>query len=282
VKFRRLCTLAFVLIAVAACSAPAQAPLRLPRERRLVSLVPSLSEDLCAIGAGHQLVGVSSYSNDVPCAKHLPVVGDFASVDAEKILRLHPDSVLAIASQAHMTQEVRALHLRVEFIDDLTYDDLFSSIRRLGVLTGRSDAAAALDARLRLQTAALQRQTQSFKRHPSVFVVLGVQPVFTVGSNSYIATLISLAGGRNAVGPLSGGYSAYGDEALLRLQPDVIVADPSVDLQAFLDREPWRSLKAVRAKRVWTLPDAAMLERPGPRFTEGVRWLVNHLKPIAS
>ncbi len=267
---------------LAACSAPAQAPLRPPRERRLVSLVPSLSEDICAIGAGKQLVGVSSFNNDVPCAKNLPVVGDFASVDAEKILRLHPDYVLAIASQARMTQDLSALHVRVEFIDDLTYDDLFSSIQRVGELTGRSNAAEALVAHLHIETAALRVQTRSFKHHPRVFVVLGVQPVFTVGSNSYIATLILLAGGRNAVGPLSSGYSAYGDETLLRLQPDVIVADPSVHLDEVLSREPWRSLRAVRAKRVWTLPDAAILERPGPRYNEGVRWLVNRLKPIAS
>lgn len=247
-----------------------------------MSLVPSLTEDVCAIGAAKQLVGVSSFSNDVRCAKGLPVVGDFASVDAEKVERLHPDYVLAIASQARMTQALSALRMRVEFLDDLTYDDLFASIRRVGVLTGRSNAAEALVARLRLQTAALRRQTRSFKRHPSIFVVLGVAPTFTVGSNSYIATLISLAGGRNAVGALPDGYSAYGDEALLRLQPDIIVVDPSVHLDAVLAREPWRSLNAVRAKRVWTLPDAAILERPGPRYNEGVRWLVNHLKPIAS
>lgn len=247
-----------------------------------MSLVPSLAEDVCAIGAAKQLVGVSSFSNDVPCAKKLPVVGDFASVDAEKIVRLHPDYVLAIASQSRMTQGLSALHVRVEFIGDQTYGDLFSSIQRVGELTGRTRAAEDLVARLRSETAALRAQTASFERHPSVFVVLGVQPTFTVGSNSYIATLISLAGGRNAAGPLAGGYSAYGDEALLRLQPDVIVADPSVHLDAVLNREPWRSLRAVRAKRVWMLPDPAILERPGPRYNEGVRWLVNRLKPIAS
>ena len=281
-KVTCLGALAIVVVAVTACSAPSSAPQRPPQERRIVSLVPSLTEDVCAIGAAKQLVAVSSFSKDVPCAKGLPVVGDFASVDAEKVLRMHPDVVLAMASQARMTQALQNLGIRVEFVDDLTYDDLFASVRRIGELTGRPDAAADLVAHLRARTARLQAQTRVFRRHPTVFVVIGIDPIFTVGSNSYIAALISLAGGRNAVGALSSGYSTYGAEALLRLQPDVIVADPSVHLEAVLGREPWRSLRAVREKRVWMLPDAAMLERPGPRYNEGVRWLVNRLKPIAS
>lgn len=209
-------------------------------------------------------------------------MGDFASIDAEKVLLLRPDLVIGIASQARMTASLADLHLRVALFKDLSYDDLFADIRDVGALTGRTPAAGALIARLRARTAALQRQTRAFKRRPTVFVLLGTDPIFTAGANSYIATLVAIAGGRNAVGSLPGGYAQYGAEALLRLQPDAIVTDPSMHVSDVLNREPWRSLRAVRAGRVWTLPDPAILERPGPRYDEGIAWLVEHLRTIAT
>ena len=249
---------------------------------RFVSLIPSLTEDLCAIGAAKQIVGVSAYSNDVPCAEGLPVVGDFASVDAEKIVALHPDVVVAIPAQSRSASALTRLGIRVVLLRDISYDDLFSDIRTLGALTGRERAASALAARLRSRTAQLRAQTRAFVRHPSVFVALGSGPIFTAGANSYIGTLIDLAGGRNAAGSLAGGYATYGAEELLRLQPDAIVTDPSVDLHAVMQREPWRNLRAVALGRVWVLQDAALLERPGPRYNEGLEWLVKNLKKIAT
>jgi iron complex transport system substrate-binding protein len=249
---------------------------------RVISLIPSLTEDLCAIGAAKQVVGVSAYSNDVPCAEGVPVVGDFASIDAEKIVALHPDVVVAIPAQARSADALTRLGIRVVLLSDISYDDLFSDIRALGTLTGREAVAQALIVRLHARTAQLRDETRAFVRRPRVFVALGSGPIFTAGANSYIGTLIDLAGGRNAAGNLAGGYATYGAEELLRLQPDAIVTDPSVDLQAVMQREPWRNLRAVSLGRVWVLQDAALLERPGPRYNEGLEWLVKNLKKIAT
>jgi len=270
---------ALLLLTVAACS-PAVAPSHTPpSQRRIVALIPSLVEDLCAIGGADQLVGTSAYADDVPCTKGVPIVGDFSSLDAEKIVALRPDVVLAIPAQLRSIEPLRRAGLTVDTLPDDTFDDVFTDIRTLGALTGRAAAAGALIASLHRQTAALRAGVGHAAHPPRVFVALGTGPIFTVGPQSYIATLIGLAGASDAVNSLSGAYGSYSAEALLRLQPDAIVTDAATRLDTVLDREPWRSLSAVREHRVYVLADAALLERPGPRYNEGLRWLIERLTP---
>ena len=111
-----------------------------------------------------------------------------------------------------------------------------------------------------------------------MFVVLGVAPVFTVGKGSYIATLIELAGGRNAAADVNAPYARYSAEALVARQPDVLVVDPSVRLSDVLAQPPWNALRAVKQHHVYTLPDPAILERPGPRYNDGLVWLIDVIR----
>jgi iron complex transport system substrate-binding protein len=268
---------AFALVAVlalSACVAPAPAHVDVPH--RVVSLIPSLTEDLFAIGAGSMVVGVSAYTDYPPEAKALPVVANFASADAERIVQLHPDVVVGISSQTAPAADVRKAGIRTVLLDDNGFDDIFRDIEALGILTGHDDAARALTDRLRARTTALMHTVRKHARAPRVFVVLGVGPIYTVGERSYVGKLIALAGGTNAA-QIGDAYGAYSAEALLAVQPDVLVADPSVQLQTVLDRPPWNALRAVREHRVAFLPDPAILERPGPRYNDGLAWLIGIL-----
>ncbi len=273
VSLVRVLALAAVL-GVTACAAAAPAHVDAPR--RIVSLIPSLTEDLFAIGAGPTVVGVSEFTDFPPAAKALPVVASFASADAERIVQLHPDVVVGIASQTAPAADVRKAGIRTVLLNDDGFDDIFRDIEALGLLTGRVDEARALTDRLRARTTALMRTVRPHPRAPRVFVVLGIGPIFTVGDTSYIGKLISLAGGENAA-RIHDAYGAYSAEALLAMQPDVVVADPSVQLQSVLDRPPWNALRAVREHRIAYLPDPAILERPGPRYNDGLAWLIGIL-----
>jgi ABC-type Fe3+-hydroxamate transport system substrate-binding protein len=246
---------------------------------RVVTLVPSFADDLYAIGAGSQIVAVSAFT-DVSQAKALPRVSDASSVDAEAILRLRPSLVVGIPSQSRLIEPIRRAHVTVVLLPDDTYAQIFTNLRALGALTGRRHEAASTIARLRRETAALQRLTHRFVRRPSVFVVLGSVPIWTAGAPSYISELIALAGGKNAAADLRAAYGEYSGEALLRDQPDLLVADPATRVDAVLDREPWRSLRAVRFRRVYTVPPD-IIERPGPSYNEGIAWLIERLAPIA-
>ncbi len=244
---------------------------------RVVTLMPSFADDLYAIGAGGQLVAVSSYTN---APQALPRVADATSVDVEAIVALRPSSVIGIPAQARFVEPLRRAHVPVYLLADDTYDEIFSNLRVAGALTGhRREAAAEVD-RLRRETEGLVSRTRGFARHPSVFVVLGSGPIWTAGSGSYITKLIALAGGRNAAGDLGAAYGEYSAEALLRDQPDLLVTDPATHVDAVADREPWRSLRAVRLHRVYAI-DPDVLERPGPNYNEGIRRLLERIAPLA-
>jgi iron complex transport system substrate-binding protein len=273
VSLARAFALATVL-GLPACAAAAPAHVDAPH--RIVSLIPSLTEDLFAIGAGPMVVGVSEYTDYPPAAASLPVVATAASADAERIVQLHPDVVVGIASQRAPADDVRKAGIRTVLLSDDGFEDIFRNIEALGLLTGRVEEAHALTDRLRERTTALMRTVRKHNRAPRVFVVLGVGPIFTVGEGSYIGKLIALAGGTDAAG-IRDAYGAYSAEALLAVQPDVLVADPTVQLQSVLDRPPWNALRAVREHRIAYLPDPAILERPGPRYNDGLAWLIGIL-----
>jgi iron complex transport system substrate-binding protein len=272
---------AIVAVALAAafalaCSAAARAAQR----PRIVSLVPSLTEDLFAIGAGPQVVGTSEFTDFPPAAVRLPQVASSASIDAERILQLHPGEVVGIASQGRLVADLRRLGLPVTLVHDDSFDDIFGDLRILGRLSGHAAEAAALAARLRARTAALVHALRPTDR-PRTFVVLGVAPIFTAGDGSYIAHLIALAGGINAAHDLRAPYGRYSAESLLALAPDAIVADAQSGLPGALARVPWSALRAVRDHRVYVLENADILERPGPRYNEGLAWLIARLHPAA-
>lgn len=249
--------------------------------RRIVALMPSLVEDLFAIGAGPHVVAVSAFT-DLPQARALPRVADFTSVDTERIVALHPDLVVGIPAQERLIQPLRRAGIPVVLLPDDTYAEIFANIRAIGALTGRDVQAQQLMLRLRRETARLHARTRAFARHPSVFVVLGSGPIWTAGSTSYIATLIAMAGGVDAARDLRAAYGQYSAEALVRDRPDALVTDPAIHLDAVLDREPWRSLRAVRESNVFTVNPAAMIERPGPYYNEGLLWLLERLTPLAA
>jgi iron complex transport system substrate-binding protein len=246
----------------------------------IVTLVPSFADDVYAVGAGRQLAAVSAFTDD-PRAAALPRVADSSSVDVEEIVALRPSLVIGIPSQARLVEPLRRAHLHVVLLPDDGYDRIFTNLETIGALAGRGPEAAALIGRLQRETAKLHARTFRFAWHPRVFIVLDSAPVWTAGAGSYISKLVTTAGGRNAAADLGAAYAPYSSEALLEDRPDVLIADRATHLQTALDREPWRSLQAVRLHRVYSI-DSNLLERPGPHYNDAIRWLLDRLSPIAS
>jgi iron complex transport system substrate-binding protein len=271
--------LAVLLLFASTMLAAAPAGAQQAPARRIVSLVPSLTEDLAALGVLDRVVGVSDFSDYPPAAKRIPIVASFSSVATEQILALHPDLVVGIGAQRRATEDLRRAGVDVVLVQDDDFASIFANLHLLGALVGRQPQAAALIARLRARTAALVRSVPARAHRPRVFVVLGVDPIFTVGSGSYITTLLTLAGGRDAA-DVRTPYVRSSAEVLLADQPDVLIVDGAVGFGAVRDRTPWRELRAVRDGRVYTLRDAALLERPGPRYNDGLAWLISALRSV--
>jgi iron complex transport system substrate-binding protein len=250
--------------------------------KRVVALVPSIAEDLFAVGAGDKVVGVSAYTDYPPQAKPLPQIATFASISTERIVALHPDLAVGIVSQERLVDDLRRAKVQVMLLHDDSYADIFNNLIALGVVTDRRRDAEAYVRRLRARTAAILRGVKPHRRPPSVFVVLGTAPIFTVGKGSYIDTLIAMAGGRNAAADINAPYARYSAEALVARQPDVLIADPDIRLRDVLGQAPWTALRAVRGHHLYVLPDAAILERPGPRYNDGLAWLVATLAKVST
>ncbi|MDQ6930943.1 MAG: helical backbone metal receptor [Candidatus Eremiobacteraeota bacterium] len=267
------------LFAVCGCSGSrnTSAVTSAPHGARIVSLMPSFTEDLVAIGAGRQIVAVDQFSTDVPGARSLPVVANFSSVNTERIVQLHGSLIVAIPAQDRFLVPLRRAGVQRALLTNDSFGDIFRNIEALGALTGHPRQAAALEKSLHARTARLHASIH-FRRAPTVFVVLDTSPIYTVGPKSYISDLIRLAGGRDAAADLHAAYAPYSAEALLRLQPDVIITDKSTRLQRVLQTEPWKSLRAVAQRHVFTIDSADILERPGPRYNEGLAWLVERLQ----
>ena len=249
-----------------------------PPPQRIVSLIPSLTEDLFALGAGNRVVGVSEFSDFPDAAKRLPHVASFTSLDAERIVAMHPDLIVGDASQNALVEPLLRAKLRVRLFHEDSVGDIYAVLRELGTLLGLTARANALVQKMQTESSRLM-QSVDRTHTPSVFVVLDVSPIYTVGKHSYINTMIEMAGGRNASGE-SAAYDRYSAEALLALQPDVIVVDPAVGLRAVEAREPWRSLHAIQRGNVAVIPDPGILLHPSPRYNQGLAWLIGVLRQV--
>jgi len=188
---------------------------------------------------------------------------------------LHPDLVLGIPAQAAAVAPLIRAGLHVELLRDDSIEDIYTTLTRLGALVGREAKASALERAMRAETRRLVRERVTWK--PRVFVVLDVKPIYTVGARSYIATLILMAGGRNAA-TLNAAYGRYSPESLLAAQPDVIIVDRLVGFDSIKGEEPWRSLHAVKAGNVAEITEPDALLQPGPRYNAGLRWLIGVLR----
>lgn len=272
----------FILICVAgmtACAHSASSPAQGGSSTRVISLAPSLTEIAFGVGCGAALVGDTTFDDYPAAAKTLPHVGDLVHADLERIAVLRPTVVLALHDEEREGSTISEhLHVPIVYLPNRNIRDLYADIDGVAKACQRQAQGAALSARLRQRIERVAQRTSLQSRHPRVLYLLGL-PGFTAGKRSYLNDVIGLAGGVNVAGDVDQPYPDLSEEAIIRADPDVIVASKSVGFGADVRaREPWRSLRAVRTGRVITPPDDSILERNGPRLVDGLEWLSVELR----
>jgi len=249
---------------------------------RIVSLAPSVTEMLFAIGAGEQLVGVSQFCNYPPEALMKPKVG-YANPNLESLVALQPDLVVAPSEivKPDIILKLDQLKIPVFVLKDSNVEDIFVHIQTLGRMLNRSTTANAVAMELRGQVAQIKQRTERLSP-VRVLYVLNSQPLITVGPGSFIDQLIVLAGGVN-VGAKSGtSYPRLSMEAVLQDDPEVLVF-PVGETEGISDSEQqawrqWSTITAVKRGRLHQIP-ADLLNRPGPRIARGLELLADILHP---
>lgn len=245
---------------------------------RIVSLVPSVTETLLAIGAGDRLVARTRY-DDAPELQSLPSVGGGLDPSVEAVVSLDPDLVVTWnAGQGRLAGRLRAAGVPVYLAEIQDTTAIHQTIRRFGVLTGRAAAADSLSGALRDTLAAIEAAFDP-DDPPTVFYWMAGDPPRTAGEATFIGEAIAIAGGRVAFPELDALWPAVSLEAVVERDPDVIVVpvgDGLPDATALEDRPGWRELSAVRAGRIVEIP-ADLFARPGPRLGEATRALHDRL-----
>lgn len=256
--------------------------------RRIVSLVPALTEALYAIGAGERLVGRTRYDRHPPEARSVPSVGGGIQPSAEAIRALDPDLVILHAGPDNrgVAEELERVGLRALAVRHNTLADLERNLGRLGRLTGCEVTAARLEATLAATLAAVGETTGTL---PTLRVYYDVwwEPPITVGAGSYLDSLLTLAGARNVFGELQVASPQVSLEAIAARDPDLLLwpSEPGSAAPpggaAPSQRPGWQVLRAVREGRVRRV-DGELLHRLGPRVGEAALQLAQAIHPEAA
>ncbi|MEK7993075.1 MAG: helical backbone metal receptor [Planctomycetota bacterium] len=256
---------------------------------RIVSMAPSLTEILFALGLDKEIVGVTQYSDYPPAAKEKPEVGSFWQPNIESVVAAKPDLVITLTTTGFDQQKRLAMRLARIGYNGLTLKietiaELFEGIKQIGEATGRRQQAdeVASDIRKKLQKLSSLVGTGEQVR---VLWVVQREPLRVAGRDTFVNEMIELAGGENAIGPTVHKYPPIGAEQVIASGAEVII-EPDMGQQdltaqqesAFRYWGKFENLPAATNKRIYVIPGGAV-SRLGPRLYEGIETIAKCLRP---
>jgi iron complex transport system substrate-binding protein len=247
---------------------------------RIVSIAPSNTEVLFALGLDDRIVGVDSFSMYPAEAAELPQVGDYLEPDLELVVAAAPDLVLA--SEAHVgtvLSELENLGLPTVVLEPTDLDEIFSGMLLVGDITGEPLPARQLVCDLQARVDVV---TEAVADAPSPAVFFELSPdLYSAGPGSYVDDLITRAGGENVAASAAQMWPQLSAEAVVSADPEVIIlADHEADVtpETVAARPGWQGVSAVEQDRIVTI-DSDLVARPGPRVVDGLEAIAAALHP---
>jgi iron complex transport system substrate-binding protein len=255
------------------------------RPVRIVSLAPSNTEIVCAVGACDTLVGVTDFDDYPAQVKDVPKVVVQAVPDVEKIVAARPDLVLAAGNQQTpqaVIDRLIELDIPVLVLYPPNLDGVVADITLMGRAVGREAAAESLVQQMRDRVDAV-RTAVAGANQPRVFYEVSVYQgvIYTAGKDSFLASLIETAGGEPITGNATGVIQI---EDLVAADPQLILLgdaayDPTVTPDSVAARAGWDGMTAVREGAIKPMPDDPIITRPGPRIVDGLEALARAVHP---
>lgn len=239
--------------------------------QRIVSLTPSVTEILYALGVEDRIVGVTSYCNYPEAARFKPKVGEYANPSLEVLAAMQPDLLFMAAdnSSPELLARLEALNIPVYIAYPRSVGETAALIRNMGDLLEHQEVAEALASELDRSVECARILTQNRPRVRVLCTVM-TQPLVVAGRHTLLDNLVELAGGENVVPSGANRYPTWGIESVLAANPDVILISPhpgQSDPSAIYRQ--WPQLKAVQGERLVTI-EADWIQRPGPRLAIGL------------
>ena len=251
--------------------------------KRIVSLAPSITEILFALGLDEQVAAVTNFCDYPETVLNKPRIGGFVNPDIEKIVSLKPDLIIGIRDGNRMdtVDRLNDFGLPAYLIDPKGFDGVMQTIKNIGDVVGREKESRKMVKEMVKKTENIITLTQSLSR-PKVFFQLGDAPMVTVGKGTLANDLIRLAGGRSISENEPTSYPVYSIETVLLKAPEIIIItsmDSKKNAPQLVKKwESWKSIPAVRMSMIYVI-DSNLVDRPTPRIVEGLEALVRIIHP---
>ncbi len=253
------------------------------KPRRVVSLAPNITEIIYALGQENLLKGVTLYSDFPLAAVKLPKVGSYVQLNLEKIVALKPDLCIAIkdGNPRVVARRLESLKIPVYAVDPRNLETVMQTVLEIGNLLNANQRADFLVQRMRSRVLKVKSLVSKAAYRPRVFFQIGISPIVSVGTDTFMHELIVLAGGKNlAQGPVA--YPRFSREQVLVLSPEIFIitsmARASVFEQVKAEWSRWPNMPAIRDHRIF-LEDSNYFDRPTPRLVDGLELLVKLIHP---
>ena len=268
--------LAALTLLTSLASLPAGAQVSPRGPQRIVTLSPSLTDAVCALGYCAQLVGTDRYSDNPDQAATLPKLGGLADVQIERIVTLRPDMVL-LGPRSRAGERLTALGVPVQMFDSRTHADLKRMLLALGQTLGVPSRAVELIQRMEKEIDAAAKRVPQALRGRSVYIEVGPGPN-AASEKSFIGETAAKLGLVNVVGSDMGLFPKINPEMIVRRAPDLIIG-PRASLIHVAERPGWSDLPAVRQQQICMIDDARweLISRPGPRLGDAAQLLADCL-----
>lgn len=260
-----------------------------PRPQRIISLVPALTEMLYAIGAGPQVIAVSSYDEFPPEVKALPRVGALLDPDTERIIALKPDLVVTYGSQVDLQAQMKRAGLATFDYRHGGLAHILVTIAQLGARTGHAAGAGQVVRTIEARLAAVRARVAG-KRRPKTLLVFSREPktlrnMYVSGGRGFLHDMLEIAGGDNVFTGIGRESVQVSTETILAQAPEVIIELRPEDIpegqpmrNELASWAPLASVPAVRNRRVHFIAGHAVTV-PGPRIAESVERMARALHP---
>ena len=240
---------------------------------RIVSLAPSNTEVLFALGLDERIVGVTDYCNYPAEALDKSRIGGFSTVSIEKVVALHPDLIIASpGNNLEAVDRIKDLGIPVYFADAQNLDGIYATFEKLGYITGTSDKASEILSDLKAREEKVRKEGEAYTKNPVIAHVIWYDPIYVSGKGTFQDELIQIAGGVNAFSDKSS-HAIVNIEEFISKKPDIIMVNSGsgmgsdkTDIMEYFMNEPRLSGLSAIASNKTIMVDSDIADRAGPRL----------------
>lgn len=249
--------------------------------QRIISLAPSNTEILFAIGAGDRVIGVTTFDDYPEEVLEIEKIGDFNGMNLERIIELEPDLVISYGEGiTEETQRLVEAGIQIAGFEPESIEEILETIERIGLLTGNSSEAEALSQEMLEKEAELIDKVKGLESK-KVFYEIWHEPLMAAGPGSFVDQLILLAGGVNVAGDAESEYPQFDLEQLIERNPQVYLTAndlPEKTADSIKERPGYENIDAIMNGQIYLL-DGNIMSRPGPRIIEALEILIKAIHP---